>query len=41
VYKFEELDKGYDKLLNGKPHYRVTIDVGTWARAHGFHKEKF
>jgi len=41
VYKWEDLPKGYDKLENGKPHFRVSVDVGTWARAKNFHKFKF
>ena len=41
VYKWEDLPKGYDKLENGKPHFRVCVEVGNWARDNGFHKEKF
>jgi len=41
IFTWEDLPKGYIKMETGSPHYRITVDVGTWARANGFHKEKF
>ena len=41
VFSWEDLPKGYHKLEHGKPHFRVAVKVGEWARKNGFHKEKF
>jgi len=39
VLQFEEFPKAYQKLKTGKPHFRMVVDVGTWARKNGFHKK--
>ena len=39
VFQFEDFPKAYDHLKNGKPKFRCVVDVGTWARKNGFHKD--
>jgi D-arabinose 1-dehydrogenase-like Zn-dependent alcohol dehydrogenase len=37
-YDFEDLPKAFDKLENGKPHFRCVVNVKDWAKKHGFRK---
>ena len=37
-YDFEDLPKAFDKLENGKPHFRCVLNVKDWAEKHGFRK---
>ena len=44
MYKWKDFPKAYDKLKNkkgGKPHFRLCVNVGEWARKNGFHKVTF
>ena len=37
-YDFEDLPKAFDKLENGKPHFRCVLNVKDWAEKNGFRK---
>ena len=37
-YDFEDLPKAFDKLENGKPHFRCVLNVKDWAETNGFRK---
>jgi uncharacterized zinc-type alcohol dehydrogenase-like protein len=37
-FKFEEFDKGFDRLENGKPIFRVVVNVQDWSKANNFFK---
>lgn len=36
--EFEDFPKAYQKLEHGRPHYRMVVDVQSWAKKHGFDK---
>ena len=40
VFPWGDFPKAFDKIKNGKPHFRCHIDVGTWARENGFHMKE-
>ena len=35
-FDFEDFPKAFDKLENGKPHFRCVVNVKDWALKHGF-----
>ena len=37
-FDFEDFPKAFDKLENGKPHFRCVVNVKDWAEKHGFKK---
>ena len=37
-FDFEDLPKAFDKLENGKPHFRCVINVKDYAEKHGLKK---
>ena len=37
-YNFEDFPKAFDKLENGKPHFRCVVNVKDWAEKNGFKK---
>ena len=44
MYDWLDFPKAYAKLKDhtgGKPHFRLCVNVGEWARKNGFHKERF
>ena len=37
-YEFDDLPKAFDKLENGKPHFRCVLNVKDYAEKHGWKK---
>jgi D-arabinose 1-dehydrogenase-like Zn-dependent alcohol dehydrogenase len=37
-YDFDDLPKAFDKLENGKPHFRCVLNVKNYAEKHGWKK---
>jgi uncharacterized zinc-type alcohol dehydrogenase-like protein len=37
-FSFEDFPKAFDKLENGRPHFRCVVNVKDWAEKHGFKK---
>jgi uncharacterized zinc-type alcohol dehydrogenase-like protein len=37
-YDFDDLPKAFDKLENGKPHFRCVLNVKDYAEKHGWKK---
>jgi len=37
-FTFETLDKAFDHLENGRPHYRCVVNVKDYSKQHGLWK---
>jgi D-arabinose 1-dehydrogenase-like Zn-dependent alcohol dehydrogenase len=37
-YDFDDLPKAFDKLENGKPHFRCVVNAKNYAEKHGLKK---
>ena len=37
-YSFDDLPKAFDKLENGKPHFRCVVNAKDYAEKHGLKK---